>query len=117
MIDVRDRLRQAEGQGPARPISIFPVDNADSTLDLIYMFQIGPEVVQYRYTVREDEEIESLSGVFRGALGMEREAVDLFGLRFKGVEGGLLLGPESGVVKPLRKPPKQKEAVKEAGDA
>ncbi len=117
MIDVRDKLRQAESQAPARLISIFPVDNADGTLDLIYVFQIGSEVVQYRYTVNEDEDIESLSDLFKGALNMEREAVDLFGLRIKGVEGGLLLGPESGVVKPLRKPPRQKEDNKEVEDA
>jgi NADH:ubiquinone oxidoreductase subunit C len=117
MIDVRDRLRQAESLGPARLISIFPVDNADGTLDIIYMFQMGSEVVQHRYTIREDEELDSLSDLFKGALNMEREMVDLFGLKVKGVEGGLLLCPESGVVKPLRKPLKQRTEVKEDGNA
>jgi hypothetical protein len=50
---------------------------------------------------------------------MERENVDLFGMRFKGVQGGLLIVPGSGVVTPLRKPLKPKEEArpdeKEAG--
>ena len=117
-VDVRERLRMKEGQGTSRLISVFPVDNADGTLDLIYMFQHGTEVAQYRYTVNEHEGLESLADLYKGALNMEREAVDLFGLRFKGVEGGLLLCPESGVVNPMRKPPKQQmQAPKEGGDA
>lgn len=118
-IDIRERLRQDVARGPSRLISIFPVDNADGTLDLIYMLQVGEEVVQHRYVVREDEELESLSDVYKGALNMEREIVDLFGLRFKGVGGGLVLCPESGVVTPLRKPLKQPapEGRKEGQDA
>jgi Ni,Fe-hydrogenase III component G len=117
MIDVRERLRQIDPQAPARLISIFPVDNADGTLDVIYMFQVGGEVVLHRYVVSEDQEIESLSDLFKGALNMEREAVDLFGLRVRGVGGGLLLCPESGVVKPLRKPPRPSKGEKEEGNA
>jgi NADH:ubiquinone oxidoreductase subunit C len=117
MIDVRDRLKQAEEIGPARLISIFPLDNADGTLDIIYMFQVGADVMQHRYTIEEDEELSSLSDLFKGALNMEREMVDLFGIKVKGVEGGLLLCPESGVVKPLRKPPMPKTEAKEEEDA
>jgi NADH:ubiquinone oxidoreductase subunit C len=112
-IDVRERLRAKEGQGTSRLISVFPIDNADGTLDLIYMFQHGTEVAQYRYTIDESQELESLADLFKGALNMEREAVDLFGLRFKGVQGGLLLCPESGVVNPMRKPQKQQEHTPE----
>jgi Ni,Fe-hydrogenase III component G len=115
--DVRDRLRQAESLATARLIAIFPVDNADGTLDVIYMFQVGTEVVQHRYVIREDEELDSLSDLFKGALNMEREMMDLFGLKVKGVEGGLLLCPESGVIQPLRKPTKQNVERKEGGDA
>ena len=117
-VDVRERLRMKEGQGTSRLISVFPVDNADGTLDLIYMFQHGTEVAQYRYTIDEHEELESLADLYKGALNMEREIVDLFGLRIKGVEGGLLLCPESGVVNPMRKPSKQREqALEEKKDA
>ncbi len=112
MIDVRDWLRKA-GAGGIRLISIFPVDNADGTLELIYMFQQGLEVVQHRYSIKEDEELESLTDLYQGALNMEREMVDMFGLRVKGVEGGLLLCPESGVARPLRKPLKQRAGPQE----
>jgi len=36
-------------------------------------------------------------------MNFEREIIDLFGLRFKGVSGWLMLTPESGIVAPLRK--------------
>ena len=41
---------------------------------------------------------------------MEREIVDMMGLHFKGIEGGLLLTPGKGIVTPLRKPCKPQEA-------
>jgi NADH:ubiquinone oxidoreductase subunit C len=103
-IDVRRKLEKAERYGHSHLISIFPIDNADGTLDVIYMFQHNEEVVQYRYTIPADMELESLSDLYRGAWNMEREAVDLFGMRFKGVPPGLFLMPEGGIKAPLRKP-------------
>ena len=105
-IDVREKLKKAERYGPSRPISIFPLDNGDGTLDLIYMFQHDEKVVQYRCTIKAEEEVESLTDLYKGALNMERENVDLFGLRVKGVPGGLLLLPDAPKA-PLRKGPKQ----------
>src|SRR5512137_839870 len=113
MIDIRDRLKRTESLGPARLISIFPLDNSDGTLDIIYMLQVGADVELHRYNIGENEELESLSDLFKGALNMEREMVDLFGIKVKGVEGGLLLCPESGVIRPLRKPLKSKAETKE----
>jgi NADH:ubiquinone oxidoreductase subunit C len=109
---VREKLRNAERYGPSRPIAVFPIDNADGTFDLIYMFQHGEEVVTYRYKIKPEDEIESLSDLWKGVLNMERENIDLFGMRFKGVEGGLFLVPGSGVVAPLRKPLQPKEGAK-----
>jgi NADH:ubiquinone oxidoreductase subunit C len=101
--DLKARL-ESSGPEPPRLISIIPLDNADGTLDLIYMFQRGAEVDQFRYRIKADQELDTISDLFKGALNMEREDIDLFGLRFKGVQGGLLLMPESGIVAPLRKP-------------
>ncbi|MCU0862028.1 MAG: NADH-quinone oxidoreductase subunit C [Methanomassiliicoccales archaeon] len=117
--EVRRELAGIGPKGSARPISVFPVDNADGTLDMIYMFQIGQEVRLWRFAVREDQELPSISDLYKGALNMEREAVDLFGLRFAGVQGGLLLGPDSPVRAPLRKPRKKvtEAEAKEGGDA
>jgi len=41
--------------------------------------------------------------MFPGALNFEREIIDLFGLKFKGVQGGLLIMPSTQIVAPLRK--------------
>jgi NADH:ubiquinone oxidoreductase subunit C len=114
--EVRGQLAQFGPKGAARPISLFPVDNADGTLDMIYMFQLGEEVRTWRFTVREEDELPSISDLYKGALNMEREAVDLFGLRFKGVSGGLLLGPDSPVKAPLRKARKAQDGKQEKGE-
>jgi len=101
--DLKNQLEKS-GSEPSRLISIIPLDNADGTLDLIYMFQIGDGLHQFRYQVRADQELDTISDLFKGALNMERENIDLFGMRFKGVQGGLLIMPGTGIVAPLRKP-------------
>ncbi|MGD1060162.1 MAG: NADH-quinone oxidoreductase subunit C [Methanomassiliicoccales archaeon] len=115
-IDVREKLKKAERYGPSRLISIFPLDNADGTLDLIYVFQHNEEVVQYRYTVPAEGEIESLTDLYKGALNMEREQVDLFGMNFKGIQPGLFL-TEGSPKRPLRKPLRPSEAAKPPEEA
>ncbi|HVO78121.1 MAG TPA: hypothetical protein VMS79_04550, partial [Methanomassiliicoccales archaeon] len=65
-IDVRDKLKKAERYGPSRLIAVIPLDNADGTIDLIYVFQHNEEVVQYRYTIPADSEIESLTDMYKG---------------------------------------------------
>ena len=76
------------------------------------MFQHNEEVVQYRYTVPADMELDSLSDLYKGAWNMEREAVDLFGMKFKGVPPGIFIMPESGIKAPLRKPIQPKVEAK-----
>lgn len=100
---LRAKLDKADRYGPSRLISIFPMDNSDGTMDLIYMFQHNEEVVQYRYKVNADAELDSISDLYKGAWNMEREAIDMFGIHFKGVPGGLLIMPETGIRTPLRK--------------
>lgn len=108
IIDLRKDLEKAERNGHSHLISIFPIDNADGTMDVIYMFQHNEDVVQYRYTIPSDLELGSLSDLYKGAYNMEREAIDLFGMRFNGVPPGLLIPPESDIKAPLRKPVQQK---------
>ncbi len=103
-VDLRAKLMKADRSGPSRLICIFPLDNADGTLDMIYMFQRKDEVIQYRYKVKEGAELDSISDLYKGAWNMEREAIDMFGIRFKGVPGGLFLMPETGIKAPLLKP-------------
>jgi NADH:ubiquinone oxidoreductase subunit C len=113
-VDLRGRLERGSKE-PSRLISIIPVDNADGTFDLIYMFQRGEGVEQYRYTFPVEEELDTISDLFKGALNMEREITDLFGMRFEGVQGGLLIMPDSGIVAPLRKPSIGQKEVRKDG--
>jgi len=89
-----------------RLITIIPIDNADGTCELIYAFHYNNQYNEVRFTVKEDDELESLASYYAGAVNMERETVDMMGLHFKGIEGGMLLEPGKGIVTPLRKPPK-----------
>ena len=104
IVDLKAKLIKADRFGPSRLICVFPLDNADGTMDMIYMFQQKDEVIQYRYKVREDAELDSLSDLYKGAWNMEREAIDMFGIRFKGVPGGIFIMPETGIKTPLLKP-------------
>lgn len=89
-----------------RLITIIPIDNADGTFELIYAFHYNNQYTEVRYTVKEEDELDSLSSYYSAAINMEREIVDMMGLRIKGMEPGLLLAPGKGIVTPLRKPRK-----------
>jgi Ni,Fe-hydrogenase III component G len=84
-------------------------DNADGTFELIYAFHYNNQYTEVRYMVKADDELDSLSSHFAASVNMEREIVDMMGLHFKGIEGGMLLMPEKGIVTPLRKPLKPQE--------
>ena len=100
-----------------RLITIIPIDNADGTFELIYAFHYNNQYTEVRYTVKEEDELESLSTHYAGAINMEREVVDMMGLRIKGIEGGMLLTPGKGIVTPLRKPRKPPETAAAASTA
>ena len=100
-----------------RLITIVANDNADGTFELIYAFHYNNQYTEVRYSVRADDELDSLSSHFAAAVNMEREIVDMMGLHFKGIEGGLLLTPEKGIVTPLRKPAKSQAVLTDPGPA
>ena len=87
----------------AQLVAIVAVDLADGNFELIYSFFSRSELINLRFTVPDGVEIDSISDMFPGAVNFEREIIDLFGLRFKGIPGWLMLTPESGIVAPLRK--------------
>jgi NADH:ubiquinone oxidoreductase subunit C len=110
--DIKTKIDRMAFKFPKpRLITIIPIDNADGTFELIYAFHYNNQYTEVRYTVKEEDELESLSSYYAAAINMEREVVDMMGLRFKGIEGGLLLAPGKGIVTPLRKPRKPIEAV------
>jgi NADH:ubiquinone oxidoreductase subunit C len=110
--DIKSKIDRMAFKFPKpRLITIIPIDNADGTFELIYSFHYNNQYTEVRYMVKEEDELDSLSSYYAAAINMEREIVDMMGLRFKGIEGGLLLTPGKGVVTPLRKPRKTIEAA------
>jgi NADH:ubiquinone oxidoreductase subunit C len=83
-----------------RLVTIVAADDGEGTAELIYIMDRRGELIKLRVRCRWDEELESLSPEYKGAENMEREMIDLLGLSFQGVQGGLFLGP--GGQPPLR---------------
>lgn len=105
--DIKSKIDRMAFKFPKpRLIAIVANDNADGTFELIYAFHYNNQYAEVRFTVKAEDELDSLSSYYAGAVNMEREIVDMMGLHFKGIEGGLLLTPGKGIVTPLRKPPK-----------
>lgn len=104
---VRGMAGGMKGRG-ARLISVIGRDRGDDTIELMYLFDEGGAMVDRRFVVPAEQEIDSISDIYAGAANMERENIDLLGMRFKGLEPGLLLVDKS-VKAPLRKRPKEEE--------
>jgi NADH:ubiquinone oxidoreductase subunit C len=100
--EVRERVREMVSSG-ARMITIVAREDDDGTVELIYVFDRSGKVVDFRVRVLPEWELESVADIYKGALGMEREVVDLFGLRFKGVAPGLFLEEGRSPIAPLRR--------------
>jgi len=90
-----------------RLIDIMVADRRDGTFDLIYVVQHEGKLVDMRFVFREEDELESMAKRYSGALFMEKEAAEMFGVKFKGVTGSFLLDPELSPKTPLRLRPKE----------
>jgi len=99
---VRDRVREQVSAG-ARMIAISAWENEDGTFELAYVFDRDRKLVDFRFQVLPEWEIDSVSDIYKGALTLEREVVDLFGLNIKGVEPGIFLEKGKSPVAPLRR--------------
>jgi NADH:ubiquinone oxidoreductase subunit C len=99
---VRARTKELIDNG-ARMITIVARENDDGTIELIYIFDHHGRMVNFRFTILPEWEVDSVVDIHKGAMNMEREVVDLFGLRYKGVQPGLLLVQGKSAVAPLRK--------------
>ncbi len=119
-VDIRSKVSRMD-KVYAQLIAITAVDLGDGSFELIYSFFTRSELVNLRFTVADGYEIDSIADMFPGAKNFEREIIDLFGLKFKGVQGGLLIMPSTQIVAPLRKSSTPEtprtRAKKEAGNA
>ena len=98
----RERTREMIEAG-ARMIAIVARENDDGTLELIYVFDRGQKIVDFRFLILPEWEIDSVADLYKGALTLEREVVDLFGLHIKGAPPGIFLEKGKSPVAPLRK--------------
>jgi ech hydrogenase subunit D len=55
------------------------------TFEIIYTYDKNYQLHNYRITVRQDEEIPSISSVYWGAFVYENEIHDLYGIHVKGI--------------------------------
>lgn len=55
------------------------------TFEIIYVYDKDYNLLNYRITVRQDEEISSITGVYWGAFVYENEIHDLYGIHVKGI--------------------------------
>jgi len=53
--------------------------------EIIYVYDKDYNLLNYRITVRQDEEIPSITGVYWGAIVYENEIHDLYGIHVKGI--------------------------------
>ncbi len=68
-----------------RFITATSVDNGDGTVDVLYHFDKDLEMKHLRITVNKQEEIPSISGIYFGAVLVENEMKELFGLNIKNI--------------------------------
>ncbi|MDW5561724.1 MAG: NADH-quinone oxidoreductase subunit C [Methanomassiliicoccus sp.] len=109
-------LRKMVGQmidSGARMIAIVARERDDGVMELIYVFDRDRRLADLRFLILPEWEIDSVADLYKGALTLEREIVDLFGLRIKGVRPGLFLVEGKSPVAPLRK----RKAPAPGGDA
>ena len=101
----KDILGQAMGMywSCARFVTLVAQDLGDETFEIIYVFYQDNEIVEKRFIIRAEWELESISDLWAGALLMEKEMIDLFGIKIKGLEGGILLVPGKSPISPMRK--------------
>lgn len=99
---VRDRVREQVNAG-ARMIAISAWEPEDGTIELVYIFDRDRKLVDLRFRVLPEWEIDSVSDIYKGALTLEREVVDLFGLNIKGVGPGIFLEKGKSPIAPLRR--------------
>lgn len=103
-LEVRKRTKEMVEAG-ARMIAIVALEREDGSIELIYSFDRQPGIVDFRFQILPEWEVDSVADIFTGALTLEREVVDLFGLKYKGVPPGLFLEAGKSPVAPLRRRP------------
>ena len=86
-----------------RLMTLIAFEGQTGEFELRYLFDASGKILQDTIMIMPEWEVESISDVYKAGLNMEREVIDLFGLKFKGVLPGLLMDKDKGIIAPLRK--------------
>ena len=81
--DVIARAEQAKKDGN-RLVQV-GCTKIDESFEIIYVYDKDYQLTCYRITVKQDDEIPSITGVYWGAFVYENEIHDLFGIRVTGI--------------------------------
>jgi NADH:ubiquinone oxidoreductase subunit C len=100
--DAIAEIAEMQKKWNVRLATIIATDKGAGTMELIYVLDHDGEIWTVRSEFLQDDELASLSSVFLGAENMEREIIDLLGIKFEGIKG-LFLEPGPGIMAPLRK--------------
>ncbi len=80
------------------------VDNGDGTKDILYHFDKALAMKHCRITVGQGEEVPSISGIFFGAVLLENEIKELFGVNITNIAidyNGRMLLNDDEIVSPM----------------
>ncbi len=101
-MEVRSKIEKMQKSG-ARFVVLAANDMGEGKFEVIYLFYHMGELLEVRLCVGIDEVVPTITDLFPAAAFLEREMVDLFGVKVEGAAPNLLLEPGAGVVAPLRK--------------
>jgi len=82
-------------------ITIIPVE-LDNGFQLIYCLENKGAIAALKIKIPcDDLTVETTSDIMKGAENLEKEARDLFGLKFKGLKEGRIIAPDGWPEKPI----------------
>jgi ech hydrogenase subunit D len=81
--EVVPKAEQAKKDG--QRLVLISCTKIEDIFEIIYTYEKNLQLMNYRITVRQDDEIPSISGVYWGSFVYENEIHDLYGLNVKGI--------------------------------
>lgn len=81
--DIVPKAEQAKKDG--HRLVLISCTKIEEIFEIIYSYEKDLRLVHYRITVKQDDEIPSISGVYWGSFVYENEIHDLYGIHVKGI--------------------------------
>lgn len=81
--EVVPKAEQAKKDG--QRLVLVSCTKIEDIFEIIYTYEKNLRLTNYRITVRQDDEIPSISGIYWGSFVYENEIHDLYGLTVKGI--------------------------------